>query len=296
MISSRGFRQPGNNRRLQPPTVDRDGKCGTDLAHPIVTQPADAFNQRRDRHALHRVEVDGAGSVDRIFTRFEDNLARKPPDRCRTRGDQGSAKTRDRHVPRKHHHRTAPNLRRLAPPHFTTRRNCHLRRAGRVSKRRQVAPLIRLIQRTGVVGTVRRIDPGGTMLSQKRPKRRVDDHRVRSLRVHRSGLGQKRPVHRCTYPDPCHATIMPHACRVSVTRARALRPADWVRLETVQPPRRAPRTGHGESPLRCRSSPQPSATVMTGPECRSRRARTTLRGRLHGGAGSRVRPALAGVA
>ena len=41
--------------------VDRDFECGADLRHSVVTEPSDAVDQDRDREALDRVEVDGAG-------------------------------------------------------------------------------------------------------------------------------------------------------------------------------------------------------------------------------------------
>ncbi len=47
-------------------TVSRDGQSRADLAHPAVTEPAQAAHQSPDGQIGHGVELHDARSVDRI--------------------------------------------------------------------------------------------------------------------------------------------------------------------------------------------------------------------------------------
>ena len=113
-----------------------DFEGGADLSHPRVAQPSDARHEHAQRHALDRVEVDGASTTDRVLARLEDHLAGQAANRGRTRGNERSPKPRYRGVARStttgrrpisggSHHQTSPRigmavmLRR--PPGGTTR-------------------------------------------------------------------------------------------------------------------------------------------------------------------------------
>ena len=69
---------------------DGDFEGAADLAHPLVAETAEPFDQRPERHALDRVEVDDRCPRDRIHGRLEQHLTRKSTDRRRARPDETS--------------------------------------------------------------------------------------------------------------------------------------------------------------------------------------------------------------
>jgi hypothetical protein len=95
-----------------------DLKGCADLSHPVVAEPAEAFDQNCDRNALDGIEVDGRGQGDRVITRLEYDLARDPADGGSARSDQRAAESRNRGVARKNDDRPTPSLAELAPPHL----------------------------------------------------------------------------------------------------------------------------------------------------------------------------------
>ena len=83
---------------------------------------------------------------------------------------------------------------------------------GRLSKGREIAPGVRLLERVLVVDGVGSIDLGGTMPVDQRRERLVQKSCVRQRRKRPTGARQEILVHRCAYSRPGHAMIMPHIC------------------------------------------------------------------------------------
>lgn len=111
-------------------TVDRNADRGTNLSHAVAAQRSKAIDEHTGRHALDRVQVDGATAGDRVLARFEDDLARYPADRGRAGSHEGPSEPRDRHVPGEHEYRSAPDVGKLTPPKLPSPgRACHERPA-----------------------------------------------------------------------------------------------------------------------------------------------------------------------
>ncbi len=102
--------------------VDGDLERVADLMHPVAAQTAQAFDERPDRNALDRIEIDDRDERNRVIRRLEENLGWDPADRSRAWADERTPETRDCGVSRKHNHRPAPDLRKLAPPDIASRR------------------------------------------------------------------------------------------------------------------------------------------------------------------------------
>lgn len=120
--ASRVLREPGRAAPSSASTVDGDFERFADLVHAVVAESAQALDQRSNRDALDRVEIDDRNEWDRVVWRLEEDLGRNVADRGRARPDQGTPQARDRGVSREHDHRPAPDLRELAPPDITSRR------------------------------------------------------------------------------------------------------------------------------------------------------------------------------
>lgn len=103
-------------------TVDSDFKGFADLAHTGVCQPAQTFDEYRDRDTLKRVQVDCRPPRDRIVAEFEDDLAGKASNRRRARCDECPTQPWDRRVAREHDDRAPTDLNQFAPPHLPTDR------------------------------------------------------------------------------------------------------------------------------------------------------------------------------
>lgn len=102
--------------------VDGDFECFADFAHTLVAESAEAFDQRPDRNALDRIEVDDRDERDRVVRGLEEDLRRDTADCGCARPDQGAPQSRDRRVSGEHHYRPAPDLWKLAPPNIASRR------------------------------------------------------------------------------------------------------------------------------------------------------------------------------
>jgi hypothetical protein len=101
--------------------VDRDLERLADLTHAVVAESAEALDQRPDRDALDRIEIDDRDERDRVVRRLEEDLGGDPTYRGRARPDQRPPQTRDRRVSREYDHRPAPDLWKLAPPDIASR-------------------------------------------------------------------------------------------------------------------------------------------------------------------------------
>lgn len=115
--ANRGAHEPSSAS-----TVDGDFEGFADLVHAVVAESAQALDQRSNRDALDRVEIDDRNKWDWVVWRLEEDLGRDVADRGRARPDQGTPQARDRGVSREHDHGPAPDLRELAPPDITSRR------------------------------------------------------------------------------------------------------------------------------------------------------------------------------
>jgi hypothetical protein len=104
------------------PTVDRDVERAADLSHPGIGEAARSGDQHGKRDALDRVKVDRAGARDRIFARFQDDLAGKRADGRRAWCDERTSKSRDRGVTGQDHDRTPTDVGQLAPPQLASSR------------------------------------------------------------------------------------------------------------------------------------------------------------------------------
>lgn len=75
--------------------VDRHGKGGAHLPHPLAAQAPESLDQHRHRGALDRVEIDSRKSGNGVPARFEEDLARKVPDGGCAGSDHGAAQSGD---------------------------------------------------------------------------------------------------------------------------------------------------------------------------------------------------------
>jgi hypothetical protein len=107
---------------------DGDLQGSADLTHPLVAESAEALDERPQRHALDRIEVDDRGPWNGVLARLEQHLTRDTTDPCRAGPDQ-RAKARNRQsrestttgrrpTPASSHHQTSPR----AGSAVTTRR------------------------------------------------------------------------------------------------------------------------------------------------------------------------------
>lgn len=101
--------------------VDGDVERFADLTHTLIAESAQALDQRSDRNALDRIEVDDRDDWDRVVRRFEEDLGRDVADRGCARPDQGAPQPRNRRVSGEYDHRPAPDLWKFAPPDITSR-------------------------------------------------------------------------------------------------------------------------------------------------------------------------------
>jgi hypothetical protein len=90
--------------------VDGDLERFADLPHTVVAESAQAVDQRSNRDALDRVEIDDRNEWDRVARRLEQDLGRDVANRGRARPDQSTPQTRDSSVTREYDHRPAPDL------------------------------------------------------------------------------------------------------------------------------------------------------------------------------------------
>jgi len=81
----------------------------------------------------------------------------------------------------------------------------------RAAPRRQVAPLVRFFSRVLVIGGITRVDRGGSMTSQQRLQRLIDQSRVGDPRTHAAGAAEKLRIHRRAQTYAIHTIIMPLA-------------------------------------------------------------------------------------
>ena len=79
--------------------VHRDGERVADLAHAVVTEPSEAFDEDSDGHVLDGVEVRDRAERYRIVIGIEDDLARQPADIGCARCDEGTPKPWYRSIP-----------------------------------------------------------------------------------------------------------------------------------------------------------------------------------------------------
>ncbi len=96
--------------------VDGNLESGKELTHSPVAQASEAFDEKADRDAFDRVEVDGRPPRDRVFAGFKHHFAGQTPDGRRARRDERPSQPRDSGVTRQHDHRAPPDPWGLAPP------------------------------------------------------------------------------------------------------------------------------------------------------------------------------------
>ncbi len=65
--------------------VDCDSQRRAHLAHPFFAESPEPLNEDGSRHALLRIEIDGAESEDGVDPGLQDDLAREATDRRRAR-------------------------------------------------------------------------------------------------------------------------------------------------------------------------------------------------------------------
>ena len=94
------------------------------------------------------------------------------------------------------------------------------RRCGCLTERRQVAPLVRLVEWVLVVDRVRRVVLRCAMASQQGAQRLVEQRRIGASTMDAAGLVQELLVDRGAHPDPSHATTMPRPCRLPLVSRR----------------------------------------------------------------------------
>jgi hypothetical protein len=105
---------------------DGDLEGFADLQHPLVAEAAETLDQRRQRDALERIEIDDRCAWHGIVARLQQHLAWNAADRRRARSDQRASKARNRRVSREHDYRTSTDLRELTPPDFSpSRKRAH---------------------------------------------------------------------------------------------------------------------------------------------------------------------------
>lgn len=105
------------------PTIDGNVQGLADLFHAVVTQSTEPFDENANADALDRVQVDGRRTGHRIVPRDEYDLAWQTANRCGARSDQRSAQSRDRRVAGQHDDWPSTDIRQLAPPDLSPRRN-----------------------------------------------------------------------------------------------------------------------------------------------------------------------------
>ena len=67
---------------------DRDLEGSADLSHPLIAESAEALDERSERHALDRIEVDDGGPRDGVLVRLEQHLTWDTADCGCARTDQ----------------------------------------------------------------------------------------------------------------------------------------------------------------------------------------------------------------
>jgi len=189
-------------------TVDRYLEGRADLTHPGVGQPAEPVDQNRDRDAFDRVQVDRRPPGDGVLTRFEENLAGEPSNRCRARRDEcpsgrGITASRERITTGRRpisaisHHHTSPRagntLTKRPRPVATTpdRPTRPARRLGARRRRRNSRPPRRIGDEPAVAE--RLIDQGGVGNPRPQVPGTVEDSRVH-------GRAQACPLHAISMP------------------------------------------------------------------------------------------------
>jgi hypothetical protein len=95
---------------------------GADFTHAIVAEPSETLDQDSERHALDRVQVDRGSARNWIATLLQYDLARQAADRGRTGCDQRAFQPWNGCVTREHHDWPSADIRQLAPPHLSARR------------------------------------------------------------------------------------------------------------------------------------------------------------------------------
>jgi hypothetical protein len=118
-----GLRKPRVASAADLAAGDGDFEGGADRTHPIIAEPAEAFDKRSERDALDRIEVDDRCPRNRILAWFEQHLAGDPADRGRTRSDQCAPQPRNRGISREHDDGPTSDLGKLAPPHLASGRD-----------------------------------------------------------------------------------------------------------------------------------------------------------------------------
>jgi len=96
------------------------------------------------------------------------------------------------------------------------------RRAGSGAERREVSPLIDLVERVRVVSRISSIDLDLAMPGQQRRKRLVDQRRVCEARTRPARAVKQLPVNSGTDPHTVHAIIVPLLCHVRPKQAATL--------------------------------------------------------------------------
>jgi hypothetical protein len=100
---------------------DGDLQGSADLTHPLVAESAEALDERPQRHALDRVEVDDPGPWNGVLARLEQHLTRDTTDPCRAGPDQ-RAKARNRQSRESTTTGRRPTPGKLTPPDLSSRR------------------------------------------------------------------------------------------------------------------------------------------------------------------------------
>ncbi len=179
-----------------------------DVAHSVVTQTAEPFDQCCECDALDGVEVDRASSRDRIVTRFEQNFTGQPAHGGRARCDQASAQPGNRGVARQHHYRTSADLFEFTPPEFAAARFVG-HDAAAASRNDARSPHSSPRRSVSVVGRVARVDLGGSMACDQCAERRIEQRAIRRATAKPAGLLQERFVDRGAHAYPGHGISMP---------------------------------------------------------------------------------------
>ncbi len=139
-------------------TCHSNRESAADLTHSLITESAEAFYKRSDRHALNRIEIDDGPPWDRIVTRIEQHLARYSTDRGCAWPDQSASKSWNRSISGEHYDRATSGLWNLTPPDLSAGPGVRSRSAGGLPERVEIPPLVRRIEWRPVVCPVRSID------------------------------------------------------------------------------------------------------------------------------------------
>ena len=190
-------------------TVDRDRESAADLAQASVGETAESLDEDADRDALNRVEVDGrtpGGSgrrrvpgrpgwgVPGLSSWTARRALAEPAGSPRRAKGQRPGAGRRRPV-----RTTTPH------PEWGARSRC----GGRPPERRQVAPLVGLVERVLVVGGVTRLQLGGAIAKQQRSQCLIDERGVVDSGAQPSSAIQEFRVYRRAEACACHAITMP---------------------------------------------------------------------------------------